>query len=253
VGIERREAMKLDGKVCLVTGGARGIGLAIVKAFAQAGAERVYAGDLGFDGFAELEGKHPNVRSIELNVTSVENVKAVVAKILADEGRIDVLVNNAGITRDALIQKMSDADWDAVVAVNLKGVFNVTREVGPAMMEAGSGSIISMASVVALDGNVGQTNYAATKGGVVSMTKSWAKEFARKGAQVRANAIAPGFIRTPMTETVPEKILDGIVSKTPLGRMGEAEDIARCALFLASDDSSFITSQTIRVDGGLVF
>ncbi len=190
---------------------------------------------------------------MELNVTDVENVKAVVAEIAERDGRIDVLVNNAGITRDALIQKMSDDDWNAVVSVNLKGVFNVTREVGPVMMGTGSGSIISMASVVALDGNIGQSNYAATKGGVVSMTKTWAKEFARKGAQVRANAIAPGFIRTPMTEAVPEKILEGIVGKTPLGRMGEPEDIARCALFLASDDSSFITSQTIRVDGGLVF
>lgn len=245
--------MQLDGKICLVTGGARGIGRAIVEAFAAAGATRVYAGDLGFDGFEEVTTKHTNVAAVELNVTEVENVRAAVAQIVERDGRIDVLVNNAGITRDALIQKMSDDDWNAVVAVNLKGVFNVTREVGPVMMGGGSGSIISMASVVALDGNIGQSNYAATKGGVVSMTKTWAKEFARKGAQVRANAIAPGFIRTPMTETVPEKILDGIVGKTPLGRMGEPEDIARCALFLASDDSSFITSQTIRVDGGLVF
>ena len=245
--------MKLDGKVCLVTGGARGIGRAIVEAFARAGAKRVYAGDLGFDGFEEVTDGHANVTAVALNVTDVENVKTAVSGILERDGRIDVLVNNAGITRDALIQKMGDDDWNAVVAVNLKGVFNVTREVGPAMMAAGSGSIISMASVVALDGNIGQTNYAATKGGVVSMTKTWAKEFARKGARVRANAIAPGFIRTPMTETVPQKILDGIVEKTPLGRMGEPEDIARCALFLASDDSSFITSQTIRVDGGLLF
>jgi 3-oxoacyl-[acyl-carrier protein] reductase len=245
--------MKLDGKVCLVTGGARGIGRAIVEAFAKAGAGRVYAGDLGFDGFDEVTQKYSNVTPVELNVTDVDSVKDVVAQILGRDGRIDVLVNNAGITRDALIQKMGDDEWNAVIAVNLKGVFNVTREVGPAMMSSGSGSIISMASVVALDGNIGQTNYAATKGGVISMTKTWAKEFSRKGAQVRANAIAPGFIRTPMTETVPEKILDGIVAKTPLGRMGEPEDIARCALFLASDDSSFITSQTIRVDGGLVF
>ena len=148
---------------------------------------------------------------------------------------------------------MGDDDWDAVVNVNLKGVFAVTRAVAPAMMEAGSGSIINMASVVALDGNIGQTNYAATKGGVVSMTKTWAKEFARKGAQVRVNALAPGFIRTPMTETVPQKVLDLMVSKTPLGRMGEAQDIANAATFLASDAASFITCQVLRVDGGLVF
>ena len=147
--------------------------------------------------------------------------------------------------------ELTDAEWDAVVAVNLTGVFNVTREVGPAMAVAGSGVIINMSSVVGITGNVGQSNYAAAKGGVISMTKTWAKEFARKGAQVRVNAIAPGFIRTPMTESVPQKILDGVVARTPLGRMGEASDIASCALFLASDDASFITGQTISVDGGL--
>ncbi len=245
--------MQLDGKICVVTGGARGIGRAMVERFAEAGAERVYAADLQFDGFDEVTNAHECVKSISLNVTDSENVKSVIGEILRAEGRIDVLVNNAGITRDALIQNMTGEAWDAVIGVNLTGVFNVTREAGPAMMAAGSGSIINMASVVGIDGNVGQSNYAATKGGVISLTRTWAKEFARKGAQVRVNAIAPGFIRTPMTETVPQKILDGIVGRTPLGRMGEASDIASCALFLASDDSSFITGQAIRVDGGLVF
>ena len=243
--------MELDGKICVVTGGARGIGRAMVERFAEAGAERVYAADLQFDGFDEVTNAHECVKSISLNVTDSENVKSVIGEILQAEGRIDVLVNNAGITRDALIGKMTDAEWDAVVAVNLTGVFNVTREVGPAMAVAGSGVIINMSSVVGITGNVGQSNYAAAKGGVISMTKTWAKEFARKGAQVRVNAIAPGFIRTPMTESVPQKILDGVVARTPLGRMGEASDIASCALFLASDDASFITGQTISVDGGL--
>jgi 3-oxoacyl-[acyl-carrier protein] reductase len=138
-----------------------------------------------------------------------------------------------------------------VIAVNLTGVFNMARAVGPIMMEQGAGSVINMASIVALAGNVGQSNYAATKGGVVSMTKTWAKEFARKGAKVRVNAIAPGFIRTPMTEKVPEKILDAMVAKTLLGRMGEPEDIANAALWLASDASAFVTAQVVSVDGGL--
>ncbi len=244
--------MKIEGKVCLVTGGARGIGRKIVETFAAAEAKAVYALDMGFDGFDEVTVKYPNVKSAVCNVTDSAGVKEVVEKIWGDEGRIDVLVNNAGITRDGLIQKMSDEDWNSVIAVNLTGVFNMGREIGPRMMNQGTGSIINMASIVALTGNVGQSNYAATKGGVVSMTKTWAKEFARKGAKVRSNAIAPGFIRTPMTEKVPEKILDSMVSKTLLARMGEPQDIADAALWLASDYSSFVTAQTISVDGGLV-
>ena len=243
--------MQLDDKVCLVTGGARGIGRKIVEFYAAAGAKAVYALDMGFDGFDEVTAAHANVKSHVLNVTDSAAVAKAVASIHEAEGQIDVLVNNAGITRDNLIQKMTDDEWSAVIAVNLTGVFNMARAVGPLMMEQGSGSIISMASIVALDGNVGQSNYAATKGGVVSMTRTWAKEFARKGAKIRVNAIAPGFIRTPMTETVPEKILDAIVGKTLLGRMGEPEDIANAALWLASDASAFVTAQVISVDGGL--
>lgn len=245
--------MDLKNKVCLVTGGARGIGRAIVGAFAAAGAEAVYAGDMTFVGFEDVVARYPMVRQIDLNVTDVEGLTTAVEHLVREHGRIDVLVNNAGITRDGLVQKMSDDDWNAVIDVNLKGVFNVTRAVAPHMMEAGSGSIINMASVVALDGNIGQSNYAATKGGVVSMTKTWAKEFSRKGAYVRVNALAPGFIRTPMTEAVPQKVLDLMVSRTPLGRMGEPEDIANAVTFLASDAASFITGQVLRVDGGLVF
>jgi 3-oxoacyl-[acyl-carrier protein] reductase len=245
--------MNLEGKICLVTGGARGIGRAIVEAYAAAGAQAVYAGDLGFNGFEEVEKTYSSVKRVDLDVTNRGSAEAAVAHIVDGEGGLDVLVNNAGITRDGLVQKMSDDDWDAVINVNLKGVFVMTRAVLPTMLEANAGVIISMSSVVGLDGNIGQSNYAATKGGVISMTRTWAKEFARKGAQVRVNAIAPGFIRTPMTETVPQKVLDLMVSKTPLGRMGEASDIANAATFLASDAASFITGQVLRVDGGLVF
>ncbi len=244
--------MRLESKVCVVTGGARGIGRTIVEAYAAAGAKAVYAIDMGFDGFEEVAAKHASVQTVVLDVTDSAAVNAAVERIQAGEGRIDVLVNNAGITRDNLIGKMTDEEWNAVIAVNLTGVFNMARAVGPLMMEQGEGSVINMASIVALTGNVGQSNYAATKGGVVSLTKTWAKEFARKGAKVRVNAIAPGFIRTPMTEKVPEKVLDMMVGKTLLGRMGEPEDVANAALWLASDESSFVTAQVISVDGGLV-
>ncbi len=244
--------MRLESKVCVVAGGARGIGRTIVEAYAAAGAKAVYAIDMGFDGFEEVAAKHESVQTVVLDVTDSAAVNAAVERIQAGEGRIDVLVNNAGITRDNLIQKMTDEEWNAVIAVNLTGVFNMARAVGPLMMEQGEGSVINMASIVALTGNVGQSNYAATKGGVVSLTKTWAKEFARKGAKVRVNAIAPGFIRTPMTEKVPEKVLDMMVGKTLQGRMGEPEDVANAALWLASDESSFVTAQVISVDGGLV-
>lgn len=245
--------MRLRGKVCIVTGGGRGIGRAVACRMAQEGAKIVFTCDISNDGFNELEREYPNLKGRVLNVTDRVAIKIFVQEIVEEHDRIDVLVNNAGITRDALIHKMTDDDWDTVIDINLKGVFNMTRFIAPFMMEAGSGSIVSVSSIVALDGNIGQSNYAASKGGIVSLTRTWAKEFSRKGARVRANAVAPGFMRTAMTEKVPENILEGIVARVPLKRMGEAQDVANLVLFLASDEASYITGQVIRVDGGLVF
>ena len=243
--------MTVDGKVCLVTGGAQGIGRAIVEAFSDAGAKAVIACDVNDEALAAVR-KKKNVTGRPLDVTKPEEIARVVEQIRQEFDGIDVLVNNAGITRDGLLQKISDGDWDAVLAVNLKGPFNMMRAIVPLMLEKGSGAVVNIASVVGLDGNIGQTNYAATKAGVVGMTKTWAKEFARKGAKIRVNAVAPGYVRTPMVETVPQKIIDSIVSRTVLGRLGEAEDVANAVLFLSSDASSFVTGQVIRVDGGLV-
>ncbi|MBN1519517.1 MAG: 3-oxoacyl-ACP reductase FabG [Spirochaetales bacterium] len=242
----------MKGRVCVVTGGARGIGRGIVETLAREGAERVWALDMNDAEFPALEKEFPAVRGAVVNVTDAAAVEAFVARARSESGRVDVLVNNAGITRDALIQKMGEDDWDAVINVNLKGVFLMTKFVAPLMMENGSGAIVSISSVVGLDGNIGQSNYAATKGGVVSMTKGWAKEFARKGAKVRVNAVSPGYTRTPMIESVPDKVLEPIIARTPLGRLAEIRDIANAVLFLCSDEAAFITGQTLRVDGGLV-
>ena len=237
--------MRLKDKIALVTGGAAGIGAECAKRFAKEGAV-VYAGDLRPLGF-----EADNVRFISLNVTDTASCEAAVKEILDTHGRIDVLVNNAGITRDALIQKMTDDMWDAVVNVNLKGVFNLARLVGPAMMQAGYGSIINISSVVGEYGNIGQTNYAATKAGVIGMTKTWAKEFARKGANVRCNAIAPGYCMTDILKTVPQELLDKFASMTMLGRLGQPEEIANAALFLASDEASYVTGHVLSVNGGM--
>jgi len=242
---------RMKGKVCVVTGGARGIGRGIVETFAREGALRVWALDMNAQELESLEKAIPCVKGAVVNVTDGAAVEAFVMKAKAEYGRIDVLVNNAGITKDALIQKMTESDWDAVVNVNLKGPFLMTKYVAPVMMEGGSGAIVSISSVVGLDGNIGQTNYAATKGGVVAMTKGWAREFSRKGAKIRANCVSPGYTRTPMIETVPDKVLEPIIARTPLGRLAEIQDIANGVLFLSSDEGSFVNGQVLRVDGGL--
>lgn len=235
---------RLDKKVAIVTGGARGIGKEICKRFADEGAI-VYAADL------QPGEKLQNVNFIELNVCDEKSVAAAINAVLEKEKKIDVLVNNAGITKDGLVTKMSDDDWDAVINVNLKGVFHITREVAKAMIEQGTGSIINISSIVGEYGNIGQTNYAATKAGVIGMTYSWAKEFTRKGAQIRTNAIAPGYINTEMMATVPEKVLQAMRDNNPLKRLGEPVEIANAALFLASDEASFVNGHVLSVNGGM--
>lgn len=237
--------MRLAGKVAIVTGAARGLGAAMAQLLASEGA-KVIAADL-----SELTYSQPDVEYAQLNVTCVESCQALVEHAIASYGKIDILINNAGITKDALLQKMSDEMWNAVIDVNLKGVFNLTRLVGPRMMEQGQGSIINISSIVGEYGNIGQTNYAATKAGVIAMCKTWAKELARKGANVRVNAIAPGYIMTDILKTVPEDLLKKFAGMTMLGRLGQPEEVAKVALFLASDESSYVTGAVLDVNGGM--
>ena len=237
--------MRLQDKVAVVTGGAQGIGRSICETFERQGA-KVIAVDMNAAEFEQA-----NIKGYALNVTDRAAIEVFVETIVKEYGRIDILVNNAGITRDALINKMTEDMWDAVINVNLKGVFNMTQFISPVMMEQGKGSIINIASVVGEYGNVGQSNYAATKAGVIGMMKTWAKEFSRKGAAVRVNSIAPGYVNTEMMKTVPDKVLDPIREKTMLGRLGEPQEIANAVLFLASDESSFVTGHNLSVNGGL--
>ena len=233
----------LNGKIALITGGARGIRKEIALKYAENGAT-VISGDL-----IDPDYSHENITHIKLNVTDRENIKEVAKELKEKYGRLDILVNNAGITRDSLLQRMKEADWDLVVDINLKGVFNVMQGFVSLLLKSKASSVINMASVVGVDGNLGQTNYAATKGGVIAMSKTWAKEFGRKN--LRSNALAPGFIKTDMTHVLPEKVVEKVLDNTPLRKMGDAEDVANAALFLASDNSKFITGQVLRIDGGL--
>jgi len=242
---------RMKDKVCVVTGGGRGIGKSIVEKFAEEGAKIVFALDMNQEILSQLQNQlGENVRGYLLDVTDRPAIEEFVEKVKEEFGRIDVLVNNAGITKDALIGRMQEEDWDKVIEVNLKGVFNMTQFVSNLMLENGKGSIVNISSIVGERGNVGQTNYAASKGGVISMTYTWAKEFARKGANIRVNAVAPGFIKTPMTEKIPEKVLESIKSKITLGRMGEPEEVANAVLFLASDEASYVTGHVFDVNGG---
>lgn len=237
--------MRLKGKVALITGGAKGLGQAMAETFAKEGAQ-VIAADM-----AELTYTHDNVEGVKLNVTEVESCQNVYDYVMEKYGKIDILVNNAGVTRDSLTRKMTDEQWDFVIDVNLKGVFNLTRLVGPQMQAQQGGSIINISSVVGVYGNIGQANYAATKAGVIGLTKTWAKEFAMKGGNVRVNAIAPGYIMTDILKTVPQELLDKFAALTMLGRLGEPQEIANGALFLASDDASYLTGQVIEINGGM--
>ena len=237
--------MRLENKIAIVTGAAKGLGGAMAQLFAQEGA-KVIAVDM-----MPLTYEAENVEFYQLNVTDAEACKALTAYAREKYGKIDILVNNAGITRDAMTRKMTDEQWDLVIDINLKGVFNLTRYVGPLMEELGGGSIINIASVVGEYGNIGQANYAASKAGVIGLSKTWAKEFARKGVPVRCNAIAPGYIMTDMMKTVPEDLLKKFAGLTMLGRLGQPEEIAKAALFLASDDASYVTGHVLSVNGGM--
>jgi 3-oxoacyl-[acyl-carrier protein] reductase len=236
---------RLEGKTAIITGGSRGLGAEMVRLFAEQGAQ-VIAADL-----VEPETSVDGAEFFALNVTDTAQCQALFEHAVRKWGTIDILVNNAGITRDALLQKMTDDMWDLVIDVNLKGVFNLTRLVGPHMMEKGAGSIINISSIVGEYGNIGQTNYAATKAGVIGMSKTWAKELARKGANVRVNTIAPGYIMTDILKTVPEDLLKKFAGMTMLGRLGQPGEIAQAALFLASDESSYITGHVLDVNGGM--
>ncbi|HHV79764.1 MAG TPA: 3-oxoacyl-[acyl-carrier-protein] reductase [Firmicutes bacterium] len=245
--------MRLRDKVCIVTGAGRGIGKEIALRFASEGAKVAVCEIDEMTGAAtasEIQEKGHEAIFVKVDVTNRESVKAMVEETTSHYGRIDVLVNNAGITADALLVKMTEEQWDKVIGVNLKGVFNCTQAVAPKMIEQGKGKIINISSVVGLYGNFGQTNYAATKSGVIGMTKTWGKELGRKGINV--NAVAPGFIITEMTAKMPQKVLDMMKDKTPLGRLGTPQDVASAVLFLASDESDYVNGAVLSVDGGIV-
>ena len=243
----------LEGKVALITGAARGIGKAIALKFAAEGADIAFT-DLVINETAEetvreLESCGRKVRAYASNAADFEETHKVVENVFADFGRIDILVNNAGITKDSLMLKMTESQWDAVIAVNLKSAFNFIHACNPIMMRQKSGSIINMSSVVGVHGNASQCNYAASKAGLIALAKSIGQEMGRKG--IRANAIAPGFIDTPMTQELPQEVRNEWIQRIPLRRGGKVEDIANVAVFLASDLSSYVTGQVIQVDGGM--
>lgn len=237
--------MKLEGKVAIVTGGAQGLGYEMVKLFSKEGATVVSV------DVKEHDIPFENVSTYVLDITNYEQCAIFHEQMKQQFNKVDILVNNAGVTKDALTHKMTEDMWDFVIDVNLKGVFNITKLFGFDMMMNGYGSIINISSVVGEYGNIGQANYSATKAGVIGLTKTWAKEYARKGANVRVNAIAPGYIMTDMLKTVPEELLQKFAKMTMLNRLGEPVEVAKAALFLASDDSSYITGQVLSVNGGM--
>jgi len=244
---------RLENKVSIITGGAQGIGKATAEKFLEEGAI-VIIWDVdetkGTQFVNQAKEKGYSLKFMKVNVAKLEEVETAVKNIIDEFGRIDVLINNAGILRDATLLKMSAEQWQQVIDVNLTGVFNCTKAVAPFMIEKQSGKIVNATSVVGLYGNFGQTNYVAAKAGVIGMTKVWARELGRKGINV--NAIAPGFIATEMVASMPEKVINMMKEKTPLGRLGTPEDIANAYCFLASDEASFINGAVISVDGGVI-
>jgi 3-oxoacyl-[acyl-carrier protein] reductase len=244
---------RLENKIAIITGGAQGIGKSTTIKFLEEGAT-VAVWDIdqekGNEFCEELKSQGNRTEFFKVNVADYEDVKQNVEKVIAKYGTIDILVNNAGITRDSTLKKMTPEQWQQVIDVNLTGVFNCTQLISQKMLEKGFGKIINASSVVGLYGNFGQTNYVATKSGVIGMTKVWARELGRKGINV--NAIAPGFIATEMVKAMPENVIKMMEEKTPLGRLGKPEDIANAYLFLASEEASFINGATLSVDGGII-
>jgi 3-oxoacyl-[acyl-carrier protein] reductase len=244
--------MKLDGRKAIVTGAGRGIGRAIAETLASHGAHVAIVdidGESAEATAAGLAADGATARAFELDITDADAVMSVFKTIVEDMGGLDILVNNAGLTRDNLLLRMSPEDWDLVMSVNLKGAYNCIRAAVRPMMSQRSGRIISIASVVGILGNAGQANYAASKAGLIALTKSVAKEFASRG--ITANAVAPGFIETPMTESLSEKVREDFMSMVLLKRFGTTADVANLVAFLASDEADYITGQTISVDGGM--
>lgn len=245
--------MRLKDKVAIVTGSARGIGKATALKFAQEGAKVVVC-DVNLDQVNETveEIKRLGFEAVgfKMDVTDRAEIETVIAATVAQLGKLDCIVNNAGITADNTLLKLAEAEWDRVIDINLKGVYNCAQAAAAVMADQGFGVILNASSVVGLYGNFGQTNYAAAKWGVIGMTKTWAKELGKKG--IRVNAVAPGFILTPMTEKMPEKVLDLMKDKAPLKSLGYPEDVANAYAFLASDEARFITGTVLSVDGGIV-
>ena len=251
--------MRLKDRVSLITGGAAGIGKATAEAFAREGARVVLCDVNETAGRVVAQQLGSEAIFYPVNVTDRKAVQNWVDDVITRYGRVDVLVNNAGILRDGLLLKMKDGevisqmaeeDFDLVVSINLKGVFNCTQAVAPAMIRQGGGVILNATSIVGIDGNLGQTNYIATKAGVIGMTRVWSRELGRYN--IRVNAVAPGFTATEILSSMPEKVLKTMKDRTPLGRLGEPREIAHAYLFLASDEASFITGAVLRVDGGMV-
>jgi len=244
--------LDLRARVAIVTGAAQGIGKSIAIQLAAAGANVVIADlaeEMAKTVAEEISRKGTEVISIGVDVSSLSSVEEMVKKTLDKFGRIDILVNNAGITRDALVMRLKEEDWDLVLDVNLKGAFNCIKAVSPVMLKQKSGKIVNIASIVGIIGNVGQANYSASKGGLIALTKTCARELASR--QINVNAVAPGFIQTSMTERLPAEVKEKLSSQIPFGRLGKPEDVANLVLFLVSEESSYITGEVIKVDGGM--
>ncbi len=246
--------MRLENRVSMITGGARGIGKEIAMLFAKEGSEIAIC-DVDEEALSaakqEIEGSTGRkVLTGKVDVTSLKEAEAFVKKILDNLGKLDILVNNAGITRDNLLLRMTEEEWDAVLDVNLKGAFNCIKAVTRPMMKQRSGNIVNMASIIGIMGNAGQANYSASKGGLIALTKTVAKELASRN--INANAIAPGFIQTDMTDKLTDEMKQNLLKFVPLGRMGKTDDVANLALFLAGNEASYITGQVVTVDGGMV-